>query len=100
MILVSAALLEAMQIVSGPGRVELTIPAGDCRVEINGESLSLAQFQARAHSWQRAEPQVHVRPSPDAGYACVDHVLGILKAEQVTKLGFVGNEQYVPEKKQ
>ncbi|GAA4776170.1 biopolymer transporter ExbD [Stakelama sediminis] len=40
------------------------------------------------------QPELHFQPAPDARYAKVDEVLAIIKRANVTKLGFVGNEQY------
>jgi biopolymer transport protein ExbD len=40
------------------------------------------------------EPELHFQPDPAARYVVVDHVLAIIKRSNVTKLGFVGNEQY------
>ncbi|MEZ0242247.1 MAG: ExbD/TolR family protein [Sphingomonas sp.] len=40
------------------------------------------------------EPELHFQPDPNARYEVVDHVLAIVKRANVTKLGFVGNEQY------
>ncbi|MHA6723688.1 ExbD/TolR family protein [Sphingomonas sp. RS2018] len=40
------------------------------------------------------EPELHFAPDPQARYEKVDEVLAIIKRANVTKLGFVGNEQY------
>ena len=40
------------------------------------------------------EPELHVQPDPQARYVVVDQVLAIIKRSGVTKMGFVGNEQY------
>ncbi|UZK66731.1 ExbD/TolR family protein [Sphingomonas sp. M1-B02] len=40
------------------------------------------------------EPELHFQPDPNARYDVVDRVLAIIKRANVTKLGFVGNEQY------
>ena len=40
------------------------------------------------------EPELHFQPDPTARYEVVDRVLAIIKRANVTKLGFVGNEQY------
>jgi biopolymer transport protein ExbD len=42
----------------------------------------------------RIPPELHLRPDPDARYETVDRVLGLIKLEQVQKVGFVGNEAY------
>ncbi|MBX3594660.1 biopolymer transporter ExbD [Sphingomonas sp.] len=40
------------------------------------------------------EPELHFQPDPQARYEVVDNVLATIKRSAVTKLGFVGNEQY------
>ena len=40
------------------------------------------------------EPELHFQPDPQARYEVVDNVLATIKRSSVTKLGFVGNEQY------
>lgn len=40
------------------------------------------------------EPELHVQPDPQARYVIVDQVLAVIKRSGVTKMGFVGNEQY------
>ena len=40
------------------------------------------------------EPELHFQPDPAARYEKVDKVLAIIKRSEVTKLGFIGNEQY------
>jgi biopolymer transport protein ExbD len=40
------------------------------------------------------EPELHFQPNPLARYERVDEVLAVIKRSAVTKLGFVGNEQY------
>jgi biopolymer transport protein ExbD len=40
------------------------------------------------------EPELHFQPDPNARYEKVDQVLAIIKRAGVTKLGFIGNEQY------
>ena len=40
------------------------------------------------------EPELHVQPNPQARYEVVDEVLAVVKKSEITKLGFVGNEQY------
>jgi len=40
------------------------------------------------------EPELHFQPDPNARYEVVDSVLAIIKRANVTKLGFIGNEQY------
>jgi biopolymer transport protein ExbD len=40
------------------------------------------------------EPELHFRPDPEARYDVVDRIMTLIKQAKVTKLGFVGNEQY------
>jgi biopolymer transport protein ExbD len=40
------------------------------------------------------EPELHFAPDPQARYEVVDRVLAVIKRANVTKLGFVGNEQF------
>lgn len=40
------------------------------------------------------EPELHVQPDASARYEVVDRVLAVIKRSEVTKMGFVGNEQY------
>jgi biopolymer transport protein ExbD len=40
------------------------------------------------------EPELHFQPDRMARYEVVDRVLAVVKRSGVTKLGFVGNEQY------
>ena len=40
------------------------------------------------------EPELHFQPHPDARYEVVDRELAVIKKSDISKLGFVGNEQY------
>jgi biopolymer transport protein ExbD len=40
------------------------------------------------------EPELQFQPEPEASYELSAQVLQIIKASQVTKFGFVGNEQF------
>jgi biopolymer transport protein ExbD len=40
------------------------------------------------------EPELQYQPEPQASYDLSAKVLQVIKASQVTKFGFVGNEQY------
>ncbi len=40
------------------------------------------------------EPELHIQPDQAARYVIVDQVLATVKRSKVTKIGFVGNEQY------
>ncbi|ATY31721.1 ExbD/TolR family protein [Sphingomonas psychrotolerans] len=57
------------------------------------DDLTLRQY-LDASLQQDPEPELHFQPDPNARYEVVDRVLAIVKRANVTKLGFVGNEQY------
>ena len=40
------------------------------------------------------EPELHFQPDPQARYEVVDRTLAVIKRSNVSKLGFIGNEQY------
>ena len=40
------------------------------------------------------EPELQFQPEPEASYELSAQVLEVIKASQVTKFGFVGNEQF------
>ena len=45
-------------------------------------------------SAMKPEPELQFQPDPQARYEVVDKTLAVIKRSNVTKLGFVGNEQY------
>jgi len=55
--------------------------------------LTLRQYLDQTQTMQPV-PELHIRPAPDARYEVVDGVLAVTKHANVTKMGFVGNEQY------
>ncbi|NJC34338.1 biopolymer transport protein ExbD [Sphingomonas jejuensis] len=40
------------------------------------------------------EPELQIQPDANAPYLTVDQVLAVVRRAEITKLGFVGNEQY------
>ena len=40
------------------------------------------------------EPELHFRPDALARYEVVDRTLAVIKRSKITKLGFIGNEQF------
>ena len=42
----------------------------------------------------KPEPELHFQPDPQARYEVVDRTLAVIKRSAVSKLGFIGNEQY------
>ena len=57
------------------------------------DDVTLQQY-LEASVQRQPEPELHFQPDQNARYEVVDHVLAIVKRANVTKLGFVGNEQY------
>ena len=62
----------------------------------NGTPVSLDQMeqfldQTKAFA---VEPELQFQPAPTTGYEIVDFALARIKAAEVEKFGFVGNEQY------
>lgn len=62
----------------------------------NGAPVSPDQLSAQlaAVGNMPEQPEVQLQPEPLARYALVDEVLAMTKRAEVTRLGFVGNEQY------
>src|ERR1043165_8741819 len=57
------------------------------------DQVTLRQYLDRTRVME-PEPELHFQPDPNARYDVVDRVLAIIKKSEVTKLGFIGNEQY------
>jgi biopolymer transport protein ExbD len=67
------------------------------RVRWNGLPISrdeLRQELAAVHQMSPA-PELHLQPDADARHGDVDEVLAIIKREQISRFGFVGNEKYI-----
>lgn len=77
----------------GTGQVSITIPAGRCRIAVDGRAVTLARLRKEAARWKETQPEVHFLPSPEAEYRCVDRVLRVLRGASLAKLGFIGNEE-------
>ena len=57
------------------------------------DEVSLAQYLALTKNIN-PEPELHFQPDPAARYEKVDKVLAVIKRSEISKLGFIGNEQY------
>ncbi len=83
------------QIVVQPDKNTVSIdPAGV--VTWNGtpvDDLTLRQYLDQS-TQLNPEPELHFQPDRLARYEVVDRVLAVVKRSGVSKLGFVGNEQY------
>ncbi len=55
--------------------------------------VTLRDYLARTREMS-PEPELHIQPDPSSRYVVVDQVLAEVKRSKVTKIGFVGNEQY------
>ncbi len=86
---------QPQNIVIEPQKNKVTIEP-DGRVYWNGSEIDLVTLrQYLDQSVQiTPEPELHFQPNPEARYERVDEVLAVIKRSAVTKLGFVGNEQY------
>jgi biopolymer transport protein ExbD len=62
----------------------------------NGTPISQATLENSLQATTRMdpEPELQFQPEPDASYELSAGVLQVIKASQVTKFGFVGNEQF------
>lgn len=62
----------------------------------NGSAIDLVTLRQYLDSTKvmTPEPELHVQPDANARYDTVDQVLAVIKKSEITKLGFVGNEQY------
>lgn len=57
------------------------------------DEITLTQYLDQSVAMS-PQPELHFQPDATARYEVVDGVLAIIKRANVTKLGFVGNEQY------
>ena len=60
-------------------------------VPVNDDQLKAYLDQTKQ---MNPEPELHFQPNADARYEKVDQTLAIVKRSEVTKLGFIGDEQY------
>jgi biopolymer transport protein ExbD len=78
-----------------PQKNKITIdPAGV--VSWNGspvDEVTLRQYLDQT-AGMSPEPELHFQPDPQARYEVVDRTLAVVKRSSITKLGFIGNEQY------
>ena len=78
-----------------PQKNKITIdPAGN--VAWNGVPVNeptLAGYLAQS-AGLNPEPELHFQPDANTRYEVVDRTLAVIKTSPITKLGFIGNEQY------
>lgn len=78
-----------------PQKNKITI-AVDGLVSWNGvpvNDATLAQYLDQSAA-MNPEPELHFQPDAQARFEVVDKTLAVVKRSPVTKLGFIGNEQY------
>jgi biopolymer transport protein ExbD len=65
-------------------------------VQWNGAPVDLVTLQQYLEQTKtiNPEPELHFQPDPAAKYEKVDTVLAVIKRSGISKLGFIGNEQY------
>ncbi|WP_242146677.1 ExbD/TolR family protein [Sphingomonas sp. BAUL-RG-20F-R05-02] len=65
-------------------------------VQWNGSPVDLVTLQQYLEQTKtmNPEPELHFQPDPAAKYEKVDTVLAVIKRSGISKLGFIGNEQY------
>ena len=65
-------------------------------VSWNGAPVDLVTLQQYLEQSvaMNPEPELHFQPDPQAKYERVDQVLAVIKRSNISKLGFIGNEQY------
>ena len=63
----------------------------------NGSAVNQQQLRQFLDVTQQMNPvpELHLQPEPDARYELVDQVLAVTKQANVSKMGFVGNENYM-----
>ena len=78
-----------------PQRNKISIdPAGT--VAWNGspvDEVTLRQYLDQS-AGMTPEPELHFQPDTESKYEVVDRTLAVIKRSAITKLGFIGNEQY------
>jgi len=69
---------------------------GDNKILWNGEEISDGQLLSllKESLTFAVEPELQFQPEEDAAYDLAAKVLNVIKGSQVTKFGFVGNEQF------
>ena len=78
-----------------PQKNKVSISA-DGQVAWNGtpvDEVTLRQYLDQTAS-MNPEPELHFQPDPQARYEVVDRTLAVVKRSAISKLGFIGNEQY------
>lgn len=78
-----------------PQKNKITIDAAGV-VAWNGapvDEVTLRQYLDTS-AGLKPEPELHFQPDPQSKYEVVDRTLAVIKRSSISKLGFIGNEQY------
>ena len=72
----------------------LILPTNE--IQWNGTPVTLDQVEQFLQQTKamNPEPELQFQPAPTAIYDTVDRTLAVIKRSEITKFGFVGNEQY------
>ena len=78
-----------------PDKNKLAISPADV-ITWNGTPINLTQLASFLAQTRNMDPEPELQFQPDARtrYETVDQTLAVIKRSGVTKLGFIGNEQY------
>ena len=70
--------------------------AADGTITWNGSPIDMLTLRQYLEASLRlpVEPELQFQPDAQSRYVIVDEVLAEIKRAKVTKMGFVGNEQY------
>jgi biopolymer transport protein ExbD len=65
-------------------------------IQWNGTPVTLDQVKQYLGQTKsmNPEPELQFQPAPNAGYDIVDQTMAVIKKSEITKFGFVGNDQY------
>ena len=80
-----------------PDRVKNSlIVAADGGLQWNGAPVVMAELRRNLEltTQMSPQPELHIRPDPQARYEVVDEVRALAKKAEVSRLGFVGNEAF------
>ena len=75
----------------------LLIVKADGSLRWNGVTIDRSQLARELEITRQMgpAPELHLQPDSDARHADVDQILAIIKHEQISRFGFVGNEKYL-----
>lgn len=78
-----------------PVKNKVVLTADD-KIMWNGTQIDAVTLNNSLQATTRMtpEPELQFQPEPEASYELSAQVLQVIKASQVTKFGFVGNEQF------